>query len=200
MAQDDNLQLFDINGERINLSALWKYGVHTVKVIATESAHQNIHNEISFECGANAAHGSELANDAAIEILLRVGPGSPVHLVRDVGAGGDFEVEFFRGVTVADPGSTSIDIFNKYGGSSVDSVCTAFKNPTSWSGGEVFPVKFLPGGSGGIDPGGSDGGYSREVVLAAGSDNIFRVTNRSGTAQMCSDVLEWYEPTNPNAP
>lgn len=146
MAQDDNFQFYDKDGELITLKALFEYGTHILHVISTDAPHQHIHEGIAFIAGHNAAHGSELANDASQDILVQVGA-SDMHLIRDVGFGGSCEVFVLEGVTFTGAG-TALTVFNKDRGSSVTSLATVTHTPAGVSGGTALPTKLLPGGHG----------------------------------------------------
>ena len=192
MAQDNDFQFYDKDGELINLKALFEFGVHHFNTIGIASEHQRIHSGEAFVAGYGALHGAELANDASTEILIQVGAGTGAHLVRNVAANGDCEVFTTEGVSFSAAG-TPLTIFNKNRNSTDTSTTTATHTPTGVTGGTSLPTKFLPGGPG-KGSGGQGDSYARELILKKSTNYSFVVTNRSGAVMLLSDILEWYEP------
>jgi len=192
MAQNDDFQFYDKDGELINLKALFEFGVHHFNTIGISSEHQRIHSGEAFMAGYGAVHGSELANDASIEMLVQVGSTTGAHLIRNVSASGDCEIFITEGVSFGGAG-TPLTIFNKDRNSTDASSLAVSHTPTSVTGGTDLPTKFLPGGPG-KGAGGQDGSYDRELILKKDTNYSFVVTNRSGAVMLLSDILEWYEP------
>lgn len=190
MAQDDNFQFYDKDGELINLKALFEYGAHHLNVISISSEHQRIHSGQSFTTGHLWEEGTAVADNANAEILLVTGS-THIHLIQDVSVGGDCVLNVIEGVT-ATPG-TALTVFNKARTSSNTTGATASYAPTGVSGGAALPPKFIPGGSGFLTQGGQDGSYNRELNLKTNTNYLFRVTNRSGLATQIAITLEWYD-------
>jgi hypothetical protein len=193
MAQDNDFQFYDKDGELINMKALFEFGVHHLNTIGISSEHQRIHSGQAFLAGFGALHGSELADDASTEILVQVGADTGAHLIRAVSASGDCEIFITEGVAFTGAG-TSLTVFNKDRNNVTDvTTLTATHTPAGVTGGTALPTKFLPGGPG-KGSGGQDGSYDREIILKKSTDYSFKVTNRSGAVMLLSDILEWYEP------
>lgn len=191
---DDDIEFYDKNGELIVLRALYENGTYVVHTISTTAEHQRVHSGQSFMAGNLWEEGTAVADNASAEILVQVGA-NPLHLIQDVAAGGDCAFAILKGVTFSGAG-TALTVFNKNDTSVLAADVTITHTPTGISGGTAWPAKAVPGGAGGGggSPGGSDGNYNRENILAANTDYLFRVTNRSGAATQISITLEFYDP------
>lgn len=156
----------------------------------TDVLHRRVHQGLFFSLNLFDA---SLADNGAIEILLRTTEG--VH-IRPLGAlGGDGTLSIFESPTVTSDGTPLVPInHNRF--SSIVSTTLAFSGPTTTADGLDLDTHFLPGGSAGAPSQGGTGSLI-EWVLKDGLDYLFRLTNLAGTAQPVHIQLDWYEPKGP---
>ena len=132
-----------------------------------------------------------LADDAPVEILIRVVASRFAHVALRAGAGGDAEVAFFEGPTSSADGS-AVGALNRNRASSIVATTLVFEGPTLSADGTPLASGFVPGGTGGNSIGGSVDTFGEWVLDA--NDYLVRLTNRAGTAQPAALSLIWYEP------
>lgn len=161
-----------------------------------ETAHYRIHNGQTYVAGKLWGESTSpielIADNASAEILIQAGEG--MHMIADVAAGGDCEIEFCESVTFSDAG-TAVTAFNKNRYSTNTSLSTITHTPTITDYGTSIFKSFLPGGAGGNAIGGTDGGFGREMILKSGLDYVIKATNRRGQASHVSIMIEWYKTT-----
>lgn len=159
-------------------------------ILMINTDHYEVHQGNMYSITYLQPHGSELANDASVEILFVVGA-KEAHLESKLSTGGDFEIRLFEGTTVSAAGA-AIPSFNRNRESAKTATATVTSAPTVTGDGTELAARFVPGGTGGLTPGESVR-TGTEIILAPNTNYLFRVTNRAGTAQQFGLKLEWYE-------
>jgi hypothetical protein len=159
--------------------------------------HHHVHMGDTFQASFKTPEGSDIADNAALEILIS--PTNEVieaHTTFMVAAGGDAELEFWEQTETSDDG-TGLDERNmrrRRAGTNFATI-RVFEGPTITVDGIRLHHSFLPGGAGPAQF--AAGGTAREDtewVLALTAPNyLIRVINRSGSAQPMSVVVQWYE-------
>ena len=161
-----------------------EYSDYAVRTIETE--HARVHEGVAFMSGHYIA-----AVAAGGTLILSIDPGNAMHTIFSIAAGGDVTFEFFRNPTFT-PG-TVLPIFNKNDLSAKVSSAVITHSPTGISGGDAFPIGFVPGGSGGNAQGGASD-FHREWILSPASVYIVRLTNVTTQPIQISAFVDWYEP------
>lgn len=156
----------------------------------TSTVHTEVHEGETFRFWYVVPHGSELANDGTIDIVLTTTT-KTAHIVFASGGGGDFEFELFRDVAF-DGDGTPLSIHNLNDASTNISTVSAVLDPTVTLDGTQIDGEFSPGGSGGNAPGGAIRDETEDIWKASTS-YLIRLTNRSGGAQQFSIEGQWYE-------
>ena len=157
-----------------------------------DAAHAKIHQGLSFQATYISGEGNNVADNAAIDVLIQSTAG--IHLIQAAATGGDAEVFLYRNPTFSAAG-TNLTQINKNEYSSNTSAVTITHTPTLSDDGVLMASKFVPGGTGGNSTGGADGSFDREIILNHAHTYLFRVINRAGTAQPIGVTFEWYELT-----
>ena len=153
--------------------------------------HHEVHSGSTFYASYLSPHGSEIANDASLDILIQNSATKGSHLFWQVGAGGNAELLFYEDTTTTNLGTALAESnMNRASVKVAGTVVT--HTPTVSAAGTLLANYFLPGGSG---PKSGGGGVRQgtEWILEKSKVYLLRVTNRSGSAQMQSVVVEWYE-------
>ena len=136
-------------------------------------------------------HGSELANDAFVDLMITTPSTGCIHWVAEVDLGGDAEIEFWeRGTAVT--GGTAVGAFNRNRSSPLTALSAIKSNPAlTGSTGTIITEHFSPGGAGPQAPG------SEETLgrweLKPSTNYLTRLYNRSGNAQMGEIRFTWTE-------
>jgi len=167
-------------------------------VTTIDAMHRATHEGEAFIASHLIAHGSELANDATLELLIFTGANN-FHLQPFIEMGGHAEWQLFEDATHSENNEgTTVPVLNMNrwfadDASAEGNTVTVTQEPSGLTadGTQIF-TEFLPGGAGPKALGGSGGGRF-EVVLLHSSIYLLRVTNRSGNAQMGSVVISGYE-------
>ena len=149
--------------------------------------HHEVHEAEMFTVSLVAL---AVANNAAIEILLRVGATEYAHFTFFASCGGTAEIELVENPTVNVQGTAMVEFNNQRPSAHLAEV-SAFHTPTV-VGGTVILEGILPGGTGGNSAGGLLRN-STEFILKLNEDYVIRVTNRSGNAKAASIIAQWYE-------
>jgi hypothetical protein len=157
-------------------------------VIPTE--HYEVHEGETFQSSYKSPDDGAIADNASLEILLQTGSAYP-HMTFSVAAGGDCEVLFYEDTTTSDVGTALVEN-NMQRYSTNVATLTATHTPTVSGVGTLLHNSFEPGGRGPQAPGGT-GRSNTEWVLDINTVYLVRATNRAGTAQPMSIVVQWYE-------
>jgi hypothetical protein len=140
-------------------------------------------------------YDAAIVNNGTMDIFILMSADRSAHAIWDIAVSADFTFQLFESIVVSGNG-TGLSELNRARYSSNTSNHQIFHTPAgvNVSAATAFPIKFIPGGSGGIATGGQDGGFDREVILKKGLNYLFRLTNISGQTNKASLTLEWYEP------
>lgn len=161
-------------------------------IVTTDHVHHEVHEGEMFVASYTVPHGSELANDASLDILI-VTAAKEAHLFASIGVGGDCEVLFYEDATTSAAG-TALAENNMNRRSSATAVETITHTPTVSTTGTLLLQTFLPGGSG-PQAGGGASRSNTEWLLDINSKYLLRITNRSGSTIQASATLQWYSET-----
>jgi hypothetical protein len=158
-------------------------------LITVDVNHHRLHEGNAFFIYENRLNGSQLLDNASIDIVIASASGVPMHMTIGAFCGGDAEFYLFEGTTAT--GGTSKVAKNRNRTSLKTSSTAALLDPTiSVLGTELF-AELLPGGVKKAAAGG--GGEALEYILAPLTNYLIRVTNISGASQNATLTLEWYE-------
>jgi hypothetical protein len=159
--------------------------------VVMTSPHHEVHEGETYQASYKSPDASAVADDGTVDILLRNGADVGAHLVWHCAAGGDAEVAFYEGTTTSDVG-TNLAESNVNRTSRNEATLQVTHTPTVSAVGELLSNYLIPGGSGAIAGGGAIRS-STEWILEKGKTYLLRATNRAGTAQPMSVVVQWYE-------
>lgn len=159
-------------------------------LVVMDVVHWRIHQGQMFLASYKSPDASPIADDASISMLLVTDGGEP-HLVFDVEAGGDCEIQFYEDTTTSNDGTALAEVQMNRNSAKVATL-TATHTPTVSGAGTLLMTQFQPGGIAGQSTGG--GGFSpREWILKGSTKYLIIATNRAGTAQPMSISAQWYE-------
>lgn len=151
--------------------------------------HHRLHEGNAFFIYENRFNGSQLLDNASIDIVIASASGVPMHMTVGAFCGGDAEFYLYEGTTAT--GGTSKVAKNRNRTSLKTSSTAALLDPTiSVLSTELF-AELLPGGVKKAAAGG--GGEALEYILAPLTNYLIRLTNISGASQNATLTLEWYE-------
>jgi hypothetical protein len=124
--------------------------------------------------------------DNATSIITIVAPsGYNLHVTPSFHSGAAAQAEIYSGPTISVAGSAFTPVNRNQASSNVSSV-TTHTGATVTSDGTLVEEYALSYSN-------EFGGRDREIVLAAGTTYMFRLTNRSGSAQPQSISLDFYK-------
>lgn len=161
-------------------------GTHAVATMSDIHAH--IH---AGEMFASSSLDLAIANNASIDVLVRVASGGSAHLRPTIGVGGNTHTFIYEDPTISADGS-AISRINRNRFSLSTSNTLVFSGPTVTDVGDLLAETFTPGGGVFIASGSSQQLFENEWVLSPG-DYLIRATNISGSAKAMSIFTEWYE-------
>ena len=151
--------------------------------------HHRLHEGAAFFIYENIFNGSQLLDNASINIVIASASGVPMHMTIGAFCGGDAELYLYEGTTAT--GGTNKVAQNRNRTSLKTSSTAALLDPTiSVLGTELF-AELLPGGVKKAAAGG--GAEALEYILAPLTNYLIRMTNISGASQNATLTLEWYE-------
>lgn len=153
------------------------------------TVHHEVHEGETFRFWYVVPHGSELANDATIDIVLTTTTRT-AHIVFSAAGGGNAEFQIFR--DPAFTGGTPLTAHNLNDASATVSTVTVVLEPTVTDDGDEIGAGFIPGGSGGNAQGGAIRDDT-EDIWRTNTSYLIRLTNRSGGAQQFGVEGQWYE-------
>ena len=154
--------------------------------------HHQVHEGETFRAWYIVPHGSQVADDGFVDLVLTTGSRHP-HIFFSLGYGGDCEFNIYRTPDFDLDGTTQTP-FNMKDSSAETSTVTARWNPTINSVGVEICGEFIGGGTTGRSSGGAIR-YNTEDILRPNTSYLVRITNRAGNAQQFSLVAQWYEET-----
>ena len=149
----------------------------------------DLHQSERFKASYLQPHGSELADDAAHDFLVRVGA-FDAHTSLRIGVGGDCDFLFYEETTVSANGNicTSRCKNRRTLGTALTAM---YEGPTVTLPGTLLLSTFVPAGTKKALSGGSWG--ETEWLLERDTNYLVRITNRSGAAIQFSFSLGWSE-------
>jgi hypothetical protein len=163
---------------------------HRNSVKSTDVVHHRIQQGTFFTVSVG---NLALANDVSLDCLVLTPPDPPeIHFRPLVKTGGDSEMNLFEDTIVSDNGIPTLGVNQNRKSSLVTSVAI-FSGPTITDDGELLTQEFIPGGTGGGTSQGGEGGFYVEFILKPSSLYLMRLTNRAGTTQPVSMILQYYE-------
>lgn len=165
----------------------------TDSVVGIDTVHHEVHAGHAFTASYKTPDASPIADNATLEVLIRVGSTFCAHMFIDPVCGGEAEVEVFEGPDVTAVG-TVMTAYNMSRESANGSEVTVFHTPTIGGGGDgtLLLNTLVPGGTkkeasgGAIRPG-------MEWIFNRDTDYLIVLTNRAGAAQQVSIQTQWYE-------
>lgn len=143
-----------------------------------------------FKASYLQPHGSELADDATHDFLIRVGA-LGAHATFRIAVGGNCELLIYGGTTVSANGAALASISKNR-----EDIGTAqtllYDGPTVTLAGTLLLSQFVPGGTRGTAVGGGWG--ESPWILAPNTNYLIRITNRAGGSGIQLSVsLGWSE-------
>lgn len=172
------------NGKVQDLSADWGGGVVTIS-----HEHAKVH---AGELKSSGYLAAAVANGSNIEVLVQAHASYDVHLYVNVSAGGDSQFDYFRDITFTTEGTVLTPI-NHNTNYADGANCTVSHTPTGGVYGTSKWPQYFPGGTAGQSPGVIDLVSTEQMVLKAGTNALFRLTNQAGTAQTLNIAISFYE-------
>ena len=157
-------------------------------LVVTSVADYRVELGERFKASYVQPHGGELADDASVDFLVRVGS-CHVHATARVAVAGNCELLMYEGPTNTNVGAGMAAICKNRDTPGPTEVLT-YSGPTITNAGTLLFHWFVPGGTK-KDVGQSWG--EAEWILAPDTDYLLRVTNRSGGAIQFSFSIAWSE-------
>lgn len=149
----------------------------------------DVHESNRFKASYLQPHGSELADDAAHDFLIKAGALTP-HATLRIAVGGDSDFLFYEGTTVSADGA-ALDSISKNRETIGVAQTEMYSAPTVTAAGTLLLSLFVPAG---VKKTLSGGGWGEsEWILTANTNYLVRITNRSGAAIQLSFSLGWSE-------
>ena len=152
--------------------------------------HHEVHEGEFYSVSYKAPDGAPLADDATITLAM-MSPTRYLHFQAFGALGGDAEMEFYTGSTIAADGTLMVPN-NHNIEKAMASTAVVRRDPTVTVAGVLRDNFLVPGGTGGASVGG-DGGQRDEWVIPPNTWAFARITNRAGNAQPGSLKTTWYE-------
>jgi hypothetical protein len=131
-----------------------------------------------------------VADDANVDLFIAVGD-KELHMTFSGGAAGDAHAFLYEGSTHTS-GGTPVVAYNRYRSSTVTSTATFTAGGVNVPGATAIISQYVPGGSKNQATGG-DAGEREEIILAANTNYLARITNKSGGNDDFSMKMSWYE-------
>jgi hypothetical protein len=152
---------------------------------------QNLRDGMVFYAFSAKLSGNQLANNAAIDIVVTPNPGVNVCMNATFQCGGDAEFYVHENVTGISGGTIFVPI-NRNRRSTIASQVGVLINPTLTVNGVIYEEVVI-GGGGGNAQGGSVEGI--DYILKPDVSYLFRLKNISGQSRLAELQLTWCEPT-----
>jgi len=148
-----------------------------------------VHQSNRFKASYLQPHGSELADDAAHDFLIKVGALS-AHASLRIAVGGDSDFLFYEGTATSNDG-VALDSISKNRVTVGVALTELYDAPTVTVAGTLLLSLFVPAGTKKALSGGDWG--ETEWLLVPNTNYLVRITNRSGAAIQLSFSLGWSE-------
>lgn len=150
----------------------------------------DVHQSRRFKASYLQPHGSELADDATHDFLIRVGA-LGAHATLRVSVGGNCELLVYEATTVSANGAVLATV-SKNREVLGTGQTLMYDGPTVTGAGTLLLSQYVPGGTRGTAAGGGWG--ESEWVLAPNTNYLVRITNRAGGSGIQLSVgLGWSE-------
>ena len=162
----------------------------TSKIIVIDTAHREVHEGHAYQASHKTVEGGDLADNAALRVLVRTGDRYP-HMIFAGSCGGNAEANLFEG-TVASNNGTAMTSNNVNRNGIMTPSVQVSHTPTVTGAGFELHNTLMPGGSG-PHAGGGSGRSESEWVLAPNTNYLVEIINRSGNAAPASIMCHWYE-------
>lgn len=134
-----------------------------------------------------------VADDAFLNILIRVATGTSCHILFGANAGADALTYLYEGTTFTSDGDV-LAARNRNRFKSRVATTLLFSDAVVDALGTELAVDFLPGGTGGNAQGGGGPSDFKEWLLAPG-DHVFQIKNIGGGIKPASTEILFYEPS-----
>jgi hypothetical protein len=161
-------------------------------LVSIDTVHRMVHLGRTFQSSYKSPEGADIADNGALTILIQTGV-SEVHLAWHPASGGDAEIELYEGAAFSDAGVLLPRINMKRRANAYIPKTLTSVAPTITSLGARLMNELLPGGTGPAQSGGGLGRPGTEWQLLDDTNYVLRLTNRSGSAQPASFIVQWYE-------
>lgn len=161
----------------------------TKGLVAISHYEIDVHQSRRFKASYLQPHGSELANDATHDFLIRVGA-LGAHATIRLSVGGNCDLLLYEATTVSANGAVLAAI-SKNRESLGAAQTLMYDGPTITGVGTLLFSWFATGGTRSALGGGSWG--ETEWILQANTNYLVRITNRSGNAIQLAVSLGWSE-------
>jgi hypothetical protein len=179
-----------ISGEDCNSNGVvFRVDADTSGLVVVSHYETDVHNSNRFKASYLQPHGSELADDAVHDFLIRVGP-LCAHATLRTMVGGNCDLLFYEGTTVSNNGN-ALDIISKNREVLGTAQTLTYEGPTVTGVGTLLFSWFVLGGT--KHALGAGGWGETPWLLAPNTNYMVRITNRSGAAIQLSVSLGWSE-------
>ena len=152
--------------------------------------HHEVHDGDTFIACYKSPEGTDIEDDASLDIVLVPARATALHFTFAVAAAGDAEFFIYEGSNT-DIG-TAIPTYNLNRVSGKISNLFIKHTPSITAVGTMLCNVFLPGGTKNQANGGSTR-QDTEYILAPLTKYLFRLTNRAGSAKVLGWNFSWYE-------
>lgn len=162
----------------------------TGALVEIDAVHYEIHEGEAFSAGYVSPHGSLVADNDTIDLVLTTTT-RYCHLTAVAAFGGDFEAYLYESPTFNADGVAVTPQNHKRTGGAATTVAVVH-SPTVTNVGTLLEGAFFPGGTGG-NALGAIGEQRNEWILSLATSYLIRLINRAGNAQQGSVGASWYE-------
>jgi len=154
--------------------------------------HHEIHKGNHFSASYKTPDASPIGDNNSLQFLIRVPADVQGHTSWNAAGGGDMEVCLYENPTLTDDGTLIASVNMNRNKTSHKAQVDVYHTPTIADPGVQLYNDFEPGGTG-PRAGGGTVRANEEWVLGPGRDYILCLTNRAGSDQPMSIVVQWYE-------
>lgn len=159
------------------------------ELIIISHEHSKVHEGRLFGVGY---YNAALANNANLDVRIVTPATHTAHVYIRTAGGGDHSFRAYEGTTYTAAG-TALTPVNHNRTSSNTANASTYHTPTVDALGTLLWEEYVPGGTGGASPGAVGQPTAEQVVLAANTDYLFRLTNLSGVTDDFNLIFSFYE-------
>jgi len=163
----------------------------TTTMVVIDYAHHKVHEGDTWESSYKTPDASPIADNANLDILIITGAVRP-HLTFEGACGGDAEIILYESATASANGTPLANANMDRNNLSSGPTAAAYHTPTVTGVGNQLSISFLPGGTKNQATGGT-ARTGTEWILRTNTNYLIRITNRAGSAQPASLIVQWYE-------